>query len=58
MKKTTKGLSILITFGSWGGFSLIKQSGAIRLGLGWIGVIVFLYDAENKLTNILTRTNP
>ncbi len=55
-KKTLKGLSIYLCFGSYGGFSLKvkpKLNMPFRLSLGWMSFVVISYDLENLFEKLM-----
>ncbi len=53
--KSTKGISLLISIGSYGGFHLTKTKHSVHLGLAFVGITIFFYDVENKLAQILLK---
>ncbi len=54
--KTTKGLSIWLAFGSWGGFGIYFGNPTLfRICLGWISFCILLMDIENTLDNCFQK---
>jgi hypothetical protein len=48
MEKKNKGLTIMLVFGSYGGF-YINFKDCIRICFGWVAFTVYYFDMENIL---------
>ena len=47
-------MSILIVFGSYGGFNFIKVKGwSYRICIGWMAVTIYCKDIENLLEELM-----
>ena len=46
-------MSLLICFGKYGGFHGTAHADAWHICLGWVGITVFWYDAEDALAKNL-----
>lgn len=45
-------MTIMLVFGSYGGFYASTRRGMIRICLGWVAVTVVDYDIENAMENM------
>jgi len=45
----SKGFSILLAIGKYGGFHMICRHSALRFCLGWIAITFYLYDYEEAI---------
>jgi len=53
-----KGLSIMLVFGSYGGFYITAKS-HLRICLGWAALTIYPFDLENALENLMNKNkNP
>lgn len=61
MKKKTpsKGISFLLCFGRYGGFYIkrYKETGSLRICLGWAALTCFMYDVESAFDSLLKEAD-